>query len=352
MTDSLAEHNSLPLVSIVVPMLNEEHHIRECLSSILSQQYPPELIEAVVVDGGSSDQSCEIVRALQQDDQRITLAGGPNINCPAAMNMGIRLAKGSIICKVDGHGYIAPDYVCESVKLLNSDDRIGCVGGPIRPISKTTVAAVNVLARGARFGVGGGVNVFSHETKEVSSVQCGAYRKRVFDEVGVFDEALQFGEDEEINWRVLNGGYRIVSTPKIRFFYYPRDTFKGLFRQYFNYGKARFKVIQKHPTFLRIKHTVPSLYIVALCVTAIASAFVPAGPELLGALVASYVLSCVAASATLGVLARFRQPWLLPISFACLHFGYGAGMLFGLWEAATSRWPGKSSDNKDLASPR
>ncbi len=228
-------NDTLPTVSVIIPMKNEEQYIAQCLQSVINQDYPKELIEVIVVDGGSNDRSSQIVKKLAEEHSNIKLLGGPRVNCPAAMNTGIKDATGEFISKVDAHGYVAPDFLRISAKYLSKEANIKCVGGPIRPVAQNFIAKSNAFARSSVFGVGKGVYSMGEKPRFVDTVQCGVYKKDVFQEIGLFDESLQFGEDEEINWRIRKNGYKIFATPEIRFFYFPRNSFGKLFKQYYNY---------------------------------------------------------------------------------------------------------------------
>ena len=116
--------DNFPGISIIIPMRNEERYIARCLESIINQDYPRELIEVIVVDGGSTDSSIEIVEKLVKEYLNIKLMGGPRVNCPAAMNIGIRNAMGELISKVDAHGYIASDFLRMSTKYLSKEEEI------------------------------------------------------------------------------------------------------------------------------------------------------------------------------------------------------------------------------------
>jgi glycosyltransferase involved in cell wall biosynthesis len=320
----------LPMVSVIIPMKNEERHIGACLQSVLDQDYPRNLVEVIVVDGGSTDSSLDIVEEFMKEYQNIKLLGGPGVNCPAAMNIGIRNAGGGVISKIDAHGYVATDFLRKIAEYLFSEDEIKCVGGPIRPVAQTIVAKANVLARSCRFGVGRGVYSTRGRGESVDTVQCGAYKKDIFGEVGLFDESLQFGEDEEINWRIRKRGYKILSTPKIQFFYFPRDSFRKLFRQYYNYGLTRVKVIRKHPDFLKVKHLIPAAFLLALLACGALGIFSGLFLKLFLGLILLYVTLSVLSSLFVSRKEGWVNLLLLPVSFGALHFGYGIGFGQGI----------------------
>ncbi len=325
---------NLPFISVVIPLKNEVRFIKKCIDSILEQNYPADKLEIIICDGGSTDGSIEVVKKFAETVPTIKILGGPGVNCPAGMNIGIREARGHLVSKVDAHGYVAPDFLEMNAKYMElyKDEGVKCAGGPILPLAETLIAKANVYARSCLFGVGGGVNNQSKEARFTDTVQCGTYRKDVFKEVGLFDESLQFGEDEEMNWRVVKAGYKIFSTPEVKFFYYPRDSFKKLYKQYSNYGFARVKVIRKHPDFLKIKHIAPSAFVVSLFVSGILAIcdnlFVIPFLGIAGSYIIGSLLSSILISKKRGWVHFF----VVPASFASLHFGYGLGFLKGTVE--------------------
>lgn len=316
-----------PLVSIVMPVLNEAGTIERSLDAIDAQTYPRELIEIAVVDGGSSDETTDLVRARSARDRRVRLLGGPGTNTPTAMNVGIGATTGPLVAKVDGHGWVNPDFVAQAVRVLESDPSVACVGGQIVPIATDDTQRAIRLARFSKFGVGGGIYTSSLTEHDTDTVQCGVYRRTVLAAVGDFDPQLQFGEDEEVNHRIRETGARIVFQPTMRFSYVVRPTLRSLYRQYRNYGRARVAVIRKHPGFLRLKHLIPSVLVVAMVAAVVFAAFVDIR---LLAIPAVYGVVVVAVAFGLGARDRFRKPWLVAGALLCLHFGYGIGMLAGI----------------------
>lgn len=331
-----AERFDLPMVTVVIPMKDERDYIAKCLESLINQDYPKTLMEIIVVDGGSTDGSLEIVAGFMKHHANIKLSGGPGINCPAGMNVGIKEAGGEVIAKVDAHGYIPSDYISVAVSHLKEHADVKCVGGPIRPLARGMMAQAGVFARSSVFGVGRGVYSMGKSAKFVDSVQCGLYKRDIFDKIGLFDEALQFGEDEEINWRIRKSGYKILSTPDITFYYFPRPTFKDLFKQYYNYGRLRVQVIRKHPAFFRLKHATPPLFVFILLMTALLSPFSTAVLTVFFGLLFLYLTVSVTVSAAISSSEGRIYLFLIPIAFGALHSGYGFGFLRGTFESIIS----------------
>lgn len=316
----------LPLVSIIMPLKDEALTIEKALDSICAQTYPVEKIEIIVVDGNSTDGTLEVVRERMLCDNRITLLIG-QCNCPAAMNLGIRHSRGSIVAKIDGHGYMEAGFIDTAVRYLLEDPDCSCVGGQIIPLGPSRVASSNMHARFSWFGVGSGIYTVRRAIREVDTVQCGVYVKNHLVKAGAFDPMLQFGEDEEANYRLIRTGFKIVFHPGMKFYYHVRPSFAALFRQYYSYGVARVKVLRKHPRFFRIKHVVPSGVTVAFAM----GVFTPVMSEQLlvavVAIISFYLLFVAYAAFCTGVKKRFYYFHYIAVSFMILHLGYGAGMI-------------------------
>lgn len=327
----------LPMVSVVIPTMNAAAHLETAIESIRRQTYPPDKLEILVVDGGSADATLEIARRLSADDDRITIDGGAGVNCPAALNIGIEKARGELVWYLGGHGEADARFLELGTVHFRQDPEVGCVGGEIIPVGEGAVARANMIARFSVFGVGRGVYTTAPTKHDIETVQWGAYRRDALKQVGLFDPDLQFGEDEELNFRIRRAGFRILYDPSLKIRYFARPTFRALFRQYRNYGKARVRVLRKHPSFFRLKHVVPSAMVVGLAASLIAPIVVPGLWFLPILAVGGYLTFLVAASVILAVRERFPYPHYILISFLALHLGYGVGMLRGAFEALRGR---------------
>ncbi len=317
----------MPIVSVVIPVRNEASYLRGAIEAFQSQRYPHDRLEIIAVDGGSTDGTIEAMALEAQLDPRVRLLGGPGVNTPTAMNVGIAAASGSLVAASGGHGKTDPQFLGLAVGHLQADSTLGAVGGLIVPAGEGPKARANMIARFSVFGVGRGVYTTSHRLQYVDTVQWGVYRKEVLEKAGLYDPDLQFGEDEELNYRIRQVGFRILFDPAMRITYFARSTFKGLFRQYRNYGRARVRVLRKHPSFFRLKHVVPSAVVVALIASLVVAPFLW---QITVVTYAIYALFIVAASLVLAYRERFPYPHYVAISLMSLHIGYGLGMLLGI----------------------
>ncbi|MDD5067019.1 MAG: glycosyltransferase family 2 protein [bacterium] len=324
--------NNFPFISVITPMKNEVNYIEKCINSVLKQDYPHNKIEILIVDGGSTDGSTKVVQKLMKKNKNIKLLGGSGVNCPAGMNIGIKNAKGKLIAKIDSHGYIPPDFLQLAVKYFSyhKKNKVKCVGGPIKAIPKSLTAKSNVLARTSKFGVGGGIYSQKAKSDFTDTVQCGVYQKDIFLKIGLFDETLQFGEDEELNWRIIKAKYKIFYTSDINFYYYPRNTLKKLYLQYYNYGNARIKVLLKFPDFFKIKHMIPAVLVSSLIVSGVLAVFFMPFQYIFYLTLTSYIIASLIMSFIISIKNGLKYFLLLPFSFGALHFGYGFGLINGI----------------------
>lgn len=319
-------------MDIVLSTFNEERYIERCLDQVIGQDYAPELVKVWLVDGGSSDRTVELVRRRAEAEPRLELiAERGRLNLPEALNLAIARSSGDLVAKIDAHGYPEGDFVSRAVDAFESGGSgVGCVGGMPDQEGETRFGEALALARASAFGVGGGTYAIKGDREFVPSVQCGVYRRSVLDDVGPFDPEMNFGEDDELDWRVTQGGYRILLDRRIRFHYITRPTWKAAYRQYRNYGESRLNILRRHPAFLRPHHLIPAAFVTGVGALSAGAIVSRRARRPLAVLAVAYAGAATAAAA---VASRGRDPSLIPMvaaSFPALHAGYGIGMLGGL----------------------
>jgi len=318
-----------PFVSVLVPIRNEERYIAQCLQSVIHQDYPQDRMEVLVVDGRSEDRSREIVAEFSLRYPAIKLLDNPQLTAPAAMNLGIRKARGDVLVRVDGHCSLECDYVSQCVECLR---RTGAdnVGGLLRVAGQGYVGQVIALAVNSFFGSGGSKFHYSSKEQYVDTVYLGAFPRRVFDKVGLFNEKLVRNQDYELNYRIRAAGGRIFLSPAIKSCYHGRSSLTDLWHQYFQYGFWKLKTLQVHPRSVQPRHLAPPLFVFALFTSGLL-ALIHHGFLILALLtMASYLT----ASLLVSLLIASRKGWkhfpLLPVVLAIIHLGWGLGFLWSL----------------------
>jgi succinoglycan biosynthesis protein ExoA len=335
-------------VSVLMPIRNEVASIRRSLGAVLAQDYPSELIEVIVVDGMSTDGTREAIAEIARQHPRIKLIDNPERIVAPGLNAALRLATGDVIIRVDGHCEISIDYVRRCVSHLQ-ENNADCVGGPLETIGETLPARAIAAAMSSRFGVGGSTfRVGTTVARYVDTVPFPAYKRETLQRVGEFDQELVRNQDDEYNYRLRKQSGRILLSPDVRARYYSRVTFRNLFRQYFQYGYWKVRVLQKHPRQMQLRQFAPPFWVLLLLILLAVSTFVKGSWIILFGLLAAYTSANLIAS----VLAASRSEWrvlpLLPPAFSIIHFSYGLGFLVGLI-AFSNR--GKFSDRAQAVQP-
>lgn len=325
----MGEEIRLPLVSAIIAMRNEEAFIGKCLTSLASQDYSAELLEILVIDGRSTDRSREIVSAAQENLRNLQLLDNEKKVSPVAFNIGIDNARGEVLTIISAHCYLASDYVSRCVEYLHKTGA-DCVGGPIETIGEDQTSKAIALAMSSPFGVGDALFRYSQQEQYVDTLAFGAYRREVFDRVGLFDEELVGNEDDEFNYRLRSHGGKLFLTPAIKSFYYGRTSLRAVCTQYFRYGFGKVRVAHKHPTLVRFRHLIPALFVASLMVTALLGLVRPLFALLFALIVLSYLSLSLLFSLRMASDKGWRYLPFLPLTFACLHLAYGTGFLLGL----------------------
>jgi len=315
-----------PTVSVILPVRREGREFAATLTRVLDQDYPA-LVEVLVVDGMSDDETREVVARFAAGDPRVKLLDNPGRIVPTAMNVGIRAASGSVIVRVDGHTRIRPDYVSRCVAALVASGA-DCVGGRMDAVSDSFIGRAVAAATSGPFGVGNSHFHYSETPRFTETVYLGTWPKETLVCAGGFDEEMVRDQDDELNYRLRKAGGTVWLDPSIRSEYTPRGSLLKLWSQYRQYGLWKVRVFQKHPSMMRARHFAPSLLVVAALVSVALALTVPWGLWVLVAGAATYLTA--AAIAALRTPAGSGERLAMPLVFATIHGAYGVGFLTGL----------------------
>jgi glycosyltransferase involved in cell wall biosynthesis len=317
---------STPPVSIIVPMFNEEAHIEACVSGLLAQRYDGEM-EVLVVDGGSSDGSPDIVRDLARRDARVRLVANPR-RCPAAAaNIGVAEARGEVLCFMSAHGEPADGYVARSVDLLLASGAAG-VGGAYEHVGSDRSSRAIGLAMSSRFGMAS-THRMAGTVKEVDTISHPTFWRAAVIAAGGYDESLTSNEDYELNHRVRTTVGPLLFSPEIRSVYRPRASVPALARQFSAYGVGKAEVARRHPDSVRWRHVVPPALVVGTAVAPLLVWWKP-GRIVVGSAAVGYVGLLGAALALERPWAHDASPATFLLALPTMHVSWGSGVLRGL----------------------
>lgn len=314
-----------PRVTIAMPAYNEERYIEACIASVQAQDYPRNLIEILIADGRSTDRTREIIAALTAADPRIHLVDNPARLQAAGLGQMVKQAAGDIVVRMDVHCEYAPDYVRKCVEVL---ERTGAdnVGGSQRARARTAFQHALCAALGSPLGVGGARYRSPDAEGFVDTVFLGAFRRRVFETVGLWDPGAITNEDAELNQRILDSGGQIYLSREIVVHYFPRDSFKTLARQYYKYGIGRARTLLKLGSFPNVRPALPFLMVAGGTLLLTVPPLWPLAP----AAFATYALATGAEAVRVGArLGPAAIPTIWAI-FPTLHLSHGIGFAAGL----------------------
>lgn len=334
--EDLAE-GLLPLVSVIVPCLNEVETIGLLLDALAGQAYPRDRMEVVIADGMSDDGTrARISRfVLEHPEMDVRVVDNPAKVIPVALNRALAVSRGEIVIRMDAHAVPLPDHLGRCVSALR-EGRGDCVGGVLEVRARGTgrFARSIAVAVSHPVGVGDARHRYSGRAGPVDSVPFVGFRRELVDRVGTFDESLHANQDFEFNYRVRRSGGRVWLDPSIRTVYFCRPTLGALARQYRRYGSWKVRMLRREPQnrrSLRWRQALPPAFVAALAGLAAASAGSRSARRALSAQIGLYGAVLAAAGAHAGW--RERRPAHLvgvPAAIAVMQLSWGAGFLWSL----------------------
>lgn len=306
-------------VSVVVPVHNGGRFVIDTLEAVFAQQFD-QPIEVIAVDDVSADESAALLREVAKKRPLLILRSEGR-GAAAAINTGIRAARYPIICQVDQDVVIGPHFLRVLVAELD-DPTVAAAQGYYTAISGASlvarVAALDLHERYAR--------IAGHATDHVCTGNT-VYRTSVLHQVGLFDETLGYGYDNDLSYRLLNHGYELRLCRQARSVHRWREGLAGYAVQQYGLGYGRLDIVAKHPRRVSgdavspagmmahpffMTMVVGGLALAALCAAA-------GGPWRSLVLVSAMILSALVlerVAVGLGAAARFKESaglWFAPV---------------------------------------
>ncbi|HBX48813.1 MAG TPA: glycosyltransferase family 2 protein [Clostridiaceae bacterium] len=323
------------MISLIIPVYNEEKYIEKCINSIIDINFPALNMEALFIDGMSTDKSRDIILEYANKYPFIKLIDNHKRVTPAALNIGIENSMGKYIVIISAHSILPEDAI---INFLKFHEELQCdaVGGncitKVLHENPKSCSIIKVLSN--KFGVGNS----SFRTKKaykpilVDTVPFGCYRKDVFYRIGLFDERLIRNQDIEFSRRIINSGGEIYLIPNTEFIYYARENYKDLAKNNLKNGLWNILTVHYTNTFksLSLRHFIPFIFILSLIVPSILSLimFKFIYPSLLSFLAYNLLIFAVSLKLNDNTTKFVYLVW----AFYTLHFSYGFGSLIGIFK--------------------
>jgi glycosyltransferase involved in cell wall biosynthesis len=323
---SQAHSNGRVDVSVLVPVLNEERHIRESVAAMLSQRFEGE-IEFLFMDGRSDDRTKAILEEMSAADRRIRVLDNPQRRTTFGLNIGLENARGDYIVRMDAHTEYPPEYVAKGIERLQRGDGVEWVTGPQIPQGIGPWSRRVAIALTSWLGAGGSAKWEAQEEKDIDTgVFTGVWKRSTLDEYGGWDDGWPVNQDSELAARFFERGARIVCMPELGALYVPRDSLKKLAKQYWRYGFYRAKTSRYHPASMRRSAVFPPALVLAVPAALIAPRPIRLAAR---AALAAWVVAVLATSARAARSHSTADAVGLPAVFAMMHFAWGLGFLRG-----------------------
>jgi glycosyltransferase involved in cell wall biosynthesis len=319
-SNHLPSGQSLPFVSVILPILNEEPYLRDAVLSILSQDYLGNF-EVVLAVGPSKDRTQEIADQLHQEDARVIVVSNPSGRTAAGLNAALNSATGTVVVRVDGHAQIPSSYISIAVELLTKTGAVN-VGGMMAAQGVTTFEKSVAGAMRSPLGVGASRFHTGGEAGEVDTVYLGVFKKDALLAIGGFDERFTRAQDWELNFRLRANGGKIYFDPRLQVTYRPRSTVGALAKQYFEYGRWRRAVSRRHKGTINYRYLAPPValsgFLLSLLIGSLLHPifYLPA---------ATYLIFMAIAS--IAIARSIPQYIYLLAVIPTMHFAWGAGFL-------------------------
>lgn len=307
---------SVPGVSVILPILNEEKDLELAVNRILAQEYSGPF-EVVLAVGPSNDRTMEIAEELSERDSRITVVENPTGATPAGLNIAIKAARHDILVRVDGHSIIPDGYVAEAVSVM-LETRAANVGGMMMPQGTNPFSEAVARAMSSPLGIGSAPFHTGGQAGPADTVYLGVFQRKALERIGGFDERFARAQDWELNYRLRKAGEKVWFDPSLQVGYHPRRNLKALAKQFFRTGRWRRHVIRAYPETAGLRYLAPPAAVIGLTIGTAAG---------------------IVGAFSTGVLQWLNFGWLAPFGYTVLVIGGSAATNSGLSTAAKLRLP-------------
>lgn len=325
-----------PLVSILIPMYNEERYAETCLLSILAQDFDMARVEILVVDGRSTDRSAEIVRRLAAQHPNIRLIDNPQRLQVHALNIGVRESRGLYILQMDSHCSYRSDYVKNVISSFEESGAANVAGTfQAKPGGDSLMARAIWLVQLSRFGAGASYGRHADTPARLvgrrEHVTSGwSFRRDLFDRVGLFDERLVSNHDNELSARAHEAGLGVYFNPAVHAEYFSRAKLAPFIKTMFRNGFYLAPMWRIRPGTFSFLHAAPMLCLLTFALCAMSGLSCRPMQTVTKVELSGYAIADLVASCIMSFCYDWAALLILPWLFALTHASYGLGTLWGL----------------------
>ena len=308
-------------LSIIIPIHNEILYIQKSFESIILAGSEIES-EFFFVDGQSNDGTYEWVKDAIKDIDNCRLILNDKKYVSHGFNVAFKDTRGKFISRVDGHTIYPKSYFSDAMNIF-SKNNVDVVGGPANHVGIGWKGKVIANCMMHPFGVGNSKFRISNKEQYVDTVPFPVYKRKVLENVGLYDEELIKNQDDELNYRCIENKFKILMSPKLKTNYMVRENFVDLSKQYFLYGLYKPLVFKKVSYGARIYHFVPAIHFILSVLSLVIFSY---NQYSLYYLVFYFILALIF---SVSKSMNFKGIVYSIIVFFSIHYSYGFGFIQG-----------------------
>ena len=320
------------IVSFCIVAYNEQDYLPSLFEDICSQTYPHNLIEIVLVNSTSTDNTRYLMEQFKnenKDFKDVIIVDNPKKNQASGWNVAIKASSGDLITRIDAHASVPADFIQKNVECIKSGEDISGGSRPCIIDDETQWKKTLLLAENSMFGSSIAPYRRNHGNIYVKSMFHATYKREVFDKVGYFNEDLGRTEDNEIHYRMRKAGYKFCFNPDIISYQHVRNSLYKMIKQKSANGYWIGLTVGVCPWCLSIYHFIPFLFVLGIIFTTLLAIWgLPIYAKVMWCMY--WLLSIFMAFFSI-YKKRFNSIQLvIPIIFFALHVSYGLGTLVGI----------------------
>lgn len=320
------------ILTIAIVAYNEEKFLPTLLNDIKKQNYDKAKMEILLIDSMSTDKTKKIMMDFKNENSHyynVNVLDNPGKIQSAGWNVAIKNFTGDVLARIDAHTRVTPDYskyVMENI--LDGEDVVG--GKRPNLIEKEDQwSKVLLQVESSLFGSSINKSRRSESKTYVKTMFHAAYRRKVLEDVGFFNEKLLRTEDNEFHYRVREAGYKLCYDPRIISYQFARPNFRSMVKQKFANGEWIGKTVKVCPGCLSLYHLIPFIFFISIIFSLVLYAIgIPIFIYIIGISYGLFTITGMIISIINDKFYLFSL--LIPIMFLILHLSYGLGTVKGL----------------------
>lgn len=323
------------LISVILPVYNEEFLIKDAILSLLNQKLKSHELELLVIDGNSDDSTKNIIQEIAENDSRVKYLFNKKRITPISFNIGINKSKGKYIAIFGAHSIYQNNYIQICIDNLEKTGSVGCSGRVITVSkNKEEVSMMILWLLKSKLGVSNS-SFRTMKNGYVDSIPYPIFKKKIILELGGYNEKLHRNQDNDLNHRIISKGHKLYLTDQTSAMYYVDYNFNKLYNYGFNNGKWNAKTLFINYKAMRIHHFIPALFAIyvfslpLICYYGFNVIMLKiTGVYLIP--IFAYFLLTIKETINYGLKSKSINFYKLPFLFFKFHMSYGLGTLRGL----------------------